>query len=133
MWTELAELCEECGLSEPLLVESSPLEIKTELSELMGTCQFVSATYRIFKPAVKLAGTKHKLSYLGNIAESGKVLAAVFSLKSSMLIDSWSTNPNDVFCSAKYVTLTDSIWVLLKLKQMRVTDPNPNLRGYWSL
>ena len=69
LWSDLGELCEEYGLSEPLLVEASPIEIKPELEKLLGACKFVSATYRIFKPAEKGSGEKCRLVYKGDIDE----------------------------------------------------------------
>ena len=69
LWSELGELCEEYGLSDPLLVEASPITIKPELKALLGSCQFTSVTYRIFKPPTLSTGKKHAVTYLGGINE----------------------------------------------------------------
>jgi len=88
LWTELGELCEDYGLSEPLLVESSPIEIKPELLGLLGTCKFVSATYRIFKPPTKPTGQKHKITYLGTIDEHPDqfILSAEYIFKTGVAV-----------------------------------------------
>lgn len=81
LWSELGELCEEFGLSEPLLVEASPITIKPELTHLLGSCQFTSVTYRIFKPPTSSTGKKHAVTYLGSINE----LPEQFSLSSDFV------------------------------------------------
>jgi len=83
LWSDLGELCEEYGLSEPLLVEASPIEIKPELEKLLGACKFVSATYRIFKPAEKGIGEKCSLVYKGDIPE----LEDKFTLSSDFVFE----------------------------------------------
>ncbi|CBY06803.1 unnamed protein product [Oikopleura dioica] len=69
LWTDLYDLCEEFGLSAPLLVDCHPFVVEKELAAKLGSTRFVSATYRIFKPSSKPSKEKVKVTYNGEIPE----------------------------------------------------------------
>lgn len=70
-WKELIELCKEVGFSGPYLVISRPLDVDPKLRKPLGDAQFVSATYRLFKPPCdKSTDTGSNVSYKGSMVEN---------------------------------------------------------------
>ncbi|XP_074856016.1 arsenite methyltransferase isoform X2 [Carettochelys insculpta] len=89
-WKDLYKIAEEVGFCPPRLVTASRITINNrELESLAGDCQFVSATFRLFKVPKKSPAEKCQVIYNGGITghEKELVFDANFTFKEGEVVE----------------------------------------------